>query len=191
MSVPAIVLAAGRSSRFGRNKLVQPVRGRPMIHWVLDALADPRLSPIIVVVGFEKEVVAECCAQLAGPVTIVENELYEQGRSSSIRAGITALPPGSSCALVALGDMPFITASLVTALLDAFHRKPLITFPIVAGRKGHPVIFPAHTFPLLQQLRGDKTLHDYLLNHPDLTQPIPWDDSGCTVDIDTSDDHPG
>ena len=93
MNIAAIVLAAGRSSRMGsRNKLLELVNGKPMVARIAEtALASGAVCPIIVVTGFEADRVAAALHSL--DVTIVNNPDFEHGLSTSIRAGLTALPP--------------------------------------------------------------------------------------------------
>ena len=173
----------------GKNKLLLPVKGKAMLHWVLDALVATPLSPIFVVVGWEKELIQSRCSQYGDVISVVENPFYRKGRSSSIQAGLAVLPPDARGVLIMPGDVPFIAPSLIKTLISVFWKKHAIIFPLVDSKKGHPIIFPSEAFFLLWELKGEDTLNDYLLHHPETTHPVPWDEEGPIIDIDTPEDY--
>ena len=119
MNVAAIILAAGRSTRFGEaNKLLEEIGGEPMVARVAALALASRTRPVIVVTGFEAERIS---AALDGLDTaIVHNPDYAQGMSTSLRAGLRALPAEADGALILLADMPRIDPSVFDALLAAF-----------------------------------------------------------------------
>ena len=186
--VPAIVLAAGQSTRMGRNKLLIELDGRPLLLRAIDALQAAGLREIVVVTGHESDEVVAACGELGPTLKLVHNPEYTSGRATSVQAGLQALPPSSAGVLVMPGDVPFVKPGLIRTLLAEFAATGLITFPVVGGRKGHPVIFPAAEFGLLQGLLGDQTLHDYLLSSPARVRAVESDDQGCLRDFDTPGD---
>jgi len=186
--ISAIVLAAGLSSRLGRNKLLLSLGGKPVVHWVLDALLEVKPAQLIVVLGHESRQVRQSCEPYGDSIKYVDNLSYLAGRSTSIHAGLEAVETPVQGVLIAPGDVPFIGGKLLPLLLAAFFTTKRITFPAVNGRKGHPVIFPLSSFPLLRGLSGDETLHDYFKQHPEVTAAMPWQDEGCLLDIDAESD---
>ena len=105
--IAAIVLAAGRSSRMApRNKLLEPVGGQAIVARVAAAAIASGADPVVVVTGFEAERVAEALTGMN--VVVVHNPAFAEGLSTSLRAGLEALPPNCDGALVLLGDMPEI-----------------------------------------------------------------------------------
>ncbi len=188
VALPAIVLAAGMSRRMGRNKLLLDLQGKPVLHWVLEALQCAGVSPIYVVTGHQADEVQACCDALPASSKTVFNPHYETGRASSIKAGLSALDDEVPGVLIMPGDVPFISTQLVMALQSEFARTNRICFPLVDGKKGHPVVFPRSAFPLLQGLEGDETLRDYMLSNPKHTAPLQWDDEACLLDVDTPTD---
>jgi molybdenum cofactor cytidylyltransferase len=186
--IPGIVLAAGQSTRLGSNKLLLPLRGRPVLHWVLDALLAVGLRKVVVVLGHESQQVRQSCGRFGDPVTFAENMAYKAGRATSVQVGLAAAGPSAVGVLITPGDVPFIGGRLMPQLLAGFIASNRITFPVVNGRKGHPVLFPASAIPLLKSLSGDETLHDYFREHPEATNVLPWHDEGCLLDIDTRSD---
>ena len=119
MRIASIVLAAGRSSRMGtRNKLLESIGGEPMVRRVAAVANGSGAKPVVVVTGYEA---AEVGAALHGlGVTVILNLDYADGLSTSLRAGLSALPAGIDGALILLGDMPEVEASVLSALMAAF-----------------------------------------------------------------------
>src|SRR5262249_34051139 len=107
--IGAIVLAAGHSSRMratgqGRNKLIEPIAGKPMVRHVVEAALASAVSDVIVVIGNEQSAVTKALDNM--PVTLIDNTDYSNGLSTSLISGLNALPPDCDGALVLLGDMP-------------------------------------------------------------------------------------
>ena len=141
--IAAIVLAAGRSTRMGAdNKLLAEIAGVPMVRRVVEAALASRARPVLVVTGHMAGEVAKAVADLA--VTLVANADYRQGLSTSLKAGIAAVPQDSDGALVLLGDMPQITGPQLDRLVAAFavENATAIIVPTCEGRRGNPVLWP-------------------------------------------------
>ncbi len=153
--VAAIVLAAGKSARMGSNKLLADLRGEAMIRRTV-AVMRQAADITIVVTGRDPD---EIGASLAGlPVTLVHNDRYADGLSTSLRAGIEALPPDTDVAVIALGDMPLVSAEVVRRLIAAYspaeHRS--ICVPVFGGERGNPVLWGRQHFAALKDLTGDR-----------------------------------
>jgi molybdenum cofactor cytidylyltransferase len=184
--VAAIVLAAGRSTRMGaENKLLADVGGKPMLaHAVAAALAS-RASPVLVVTGHRS---AEVAAALGGgAVTLIENPRYADGLSTSLKAGIAALPPDCDGALVLLGDMPRITAVHLDRLIAAFaaKKREAIVVPIHEGRRGNPVLWPRACFAEMLGLEGDAGARRLLAVHADHVREVDLATDAIFADVDT------
>ena len=154
MRIASIVLAAGRSSRMGtRNKLLESIGGEPMVRRVAAVANRSGAKPVVVVTGYEA---AEVGAALHGlGVTVILNLDYADGLSTSLRAGLSALSPGIDGALILLGDMPEVEASVLSALMAAFTATSAICVPMRHGRKGNPVLWGRRYFPKMMELTGD------------------------------------
>lgn len=185
MRLGAIILAAGRSSRFeDGHKLLADVRGRPILAHVLDLARHVPLAECVVVTGAEREGV-EKLVQSAGLRT-VHNPDFANGLSTSLKAGIAALPDGLDGAFILLGDMPMIAQETLHALEKAAQNaSEKAAFVPVFGREwAHPVLLMRRIFPDLQALSGDQGARKLLQVRDDVTL-VPVEDPGSLTDIDT------
>lgn len=158
MNIDGIILAAGLSKRFGRPKQLVQWRGRPLILHVADTALASRLRNVIVVIGHVADQARAALSPLAEPpnLKVVYNPEYEEGRASSIRRGLRALPQDSQAAMFLACDQPLITAELINALMDTFvQHRSLICYPVSGQIRSNPTIFAAELFPELMKLTGD------------------------------------
>lgn len=153
--IAAVVLAAGASRRFGTQKLLAPLRGRPLVRWAVENVLAAPVDDVLVVVGRDGDRVRAALADL--PVRFVVNARYDDGLSTSIRAGIGSLAAGSRAVLIALGDQPSVPRELYARLIEQYERtrKPVVV-PIFQGGRGNPVLFDASLFEALLALDGDQ-----------------------------------
>lgn len=182
-TVTGVVLAAGTSSRFGReNKLLAPVDGRPLVCHAVEPLVET-LGQVTVVVGYEADAVREALSEYR--TVCVGNPDYRAGQATSVRAGLEGLPVDVDGVVFALGDMPSVSARTVENLCDAFAADR--GDPVVAsfdGRRGNPVLFGQQHFPALRQLSGDTGAKPILQRASD-TVLVATDDPGVRRDVDT------
>ena len=161
-SVGAIVLAAGRSSRFraggglATTKLVEELGGRPIVRMAAEAALASRARPVIVVTGHARSSVEAALAGLE--VERAHNPEFSSGLASSLRVGLAAMPADVAGALVLLGDMPWIEARLIDALIAGFLANPLAlaAAPTHEGRRGNPVLLGRGLFDAALRLEGDE-----------------------------------
>ena len=184
----AIVLAAGRSTRMGGpNKLLAEIGGKPLVRIAAEEALASRARPVIVVTGHER---AKVEAALAGlKVRFVHNPDYAAGLSTSLKAGLAALPPSADGAIVCLGDMPQVTAALIDRLVDAFdpERGALVVVPTIEGKRGNPVVWSRRFFPDLMALEGDVGARHLIATYADVVAAVPVEDAAALTDVDTPD----
>lgn len=184
-TIAAIILAAGRSSRMGReNKLLANVAGKPMVRRVAEAALASQARPIIVVVGHQAEKVRAALDGLA--VTVVENPDYAEGLSTSLRRGLDALPERVDGAVIALGDMPRVSAQEINRLIAAFNpiEGRAICVPTVNGQRGNPVLWARSFFPEMRQIAGDVGARQLIASYAEAVCEVPMSGDGVLVDID-------
>lgn len=186
-SVAAVVLAAGSSTRLGQPKQLAPIAGRPALAYTLDALHVSAVDRIFVVLGHAADDVA-AALDLTG-VTIVRNEAFAEGQSTSVRAGIHALSDDIGAALMVVGDQPMLSPAVVDVLIDAYRQTggPFIV-PVYDGEWGNPVLLARATWPLVDNLKGDTGARPILRKHMDMVLEVPVAGS-LLDDIDTPEDY--
>lgn len=193
-----ILLAAGRSERFGGHKLTAPLDGVPLVGYAVRAAVDSLLDERHLVVGFDGRAVAaaaECAAAESGLGEPLVNERYDEGMASSMQCGIEAVAETCAGVLVMLADMPAIGPALVNRVLRAAHRHAdRIVLPVCEGRRGHPVYFARRFFPELLALRGDVGGAAVVRAHGEAVVEVEVPDVAIFDDVDRPSDvrpHPG
>jgi molybdenum cofactor cytidylyltransferase len=168
--VTGLVLGAGGSSRLGRPKQLLPYGGGTLLgHVVGVARACPFHQLVVAIGGAAGDVRA--AVDLAG-ATVVQNDAYGAGCSSSIAAALTAFDPRCNVMVLMLGDQPGVTAATVAALLRGRGDAPLAVCRYDDGR-GHPIAFARSTFADLADLHGDKGVWRLLDRRSDDVVEVP------------------
>lgn len=186
--IGAVLLAAGRSSRMGeRNKLLVPIDGRPLVRHAAEALLASQVEPTVVVTGYMADAVEAALADL--PLRFARNPDFARGMSGSLRAGLDALPPDLDGVLVALGDMPRVSARLIDRMIAAFSPQEgrAIVVPTAARKRGNPVLFASSFIEPMRRLQGDVGARAIVAQHEDLVVEIESGDDAPLVDVDTPD----
>lgn len=192
----ALFLAAGEGRRFGGAKLLRPHRGRPLVAYALDTLAQARADGRIqggVAVIPDRNTALRQLARDRG-LRVVQNAEPGRGFSHSLQLGLHALStlellPPPTAVLLLLGDQPRVPASAISRLVDAWRggAGPVIRPAYRDGKEpAHPVIITRDAWPLADELRGDAGVAEALARHPELVTTVTVD--GVNPDIDTPDD---
>ena len=189
MKVAAIILAAGGSARMeGRNKLLLPIEGEPMVARVCGAVLQAGYDPLRVVTGhdYQRVEVAVATAGDSG-VACIHNGDWASGMASSIRTGLAALPEDAEGVLVALGDMPLVGVDTLAALRRTFEEAGggRIVYPEFEGRQGNPGLIPRKYFAELAAITGDRGGKALLKKHADESLAVAVDSDAVTIDIDS------
>jgi molybdenum cofactor cytidylyltransferase len=183
--VAAIVLAAGRASRMGENKLVAELGGKPLVRHAVEAALASTARPVVVVTGNDAEAVRAALADL--DVQFVHNPEFATGMASSLKAGIGAVPDARG-ALVCLGDMPRVTAAhlaMLIAAFDAARDDGAIVVPTCDRKRGNPVLWGHRRFAEIATLSGDVGARALVERHPESVQWVAIDDPAILIDVDT------
>ena len=184
MKTTAIVLAAGKSSRMGTNKLLLRFDGQTVIEHILDRLVN---YETIVVTGHRAEEIKPIIEEYGA--RIVHNPDYEQGMTTSFQAGLRAIDEDVEAVFMVLSD----TFGFKPALLDQMELKmastvDLIISPIFDGKRGHPVLIAVELFQEFLDLSSDETMRDVILRHEDEHSYVPGD-IWTRIDLDTPEDY--
>lgn len=185
--VAGIVLAAGRSTRMGQQKLLMPFGASTMIDGVAACIAASGCDPVIVVTGSDDRAVR--AAVRTPEIEFVQNPDVDRGMISSIRCGVE-VAPNASAYLVALGDMPQVSVGVVKQILTNHGgSRTAITIPIYDDRRGHPIIVGAEHRDAILTKYDDQGLRGLMRDQTDSVQTVSVDTSGILVDLDTPEDY--
>ena len=135
--IPAIVLAAGKSTRMGRPKANLPLEnGETFLSRIVRTLCAAAVDDVVVVVGHEADAIVTTFSRTGAAARFVTNTDYENGgQFSSLLRGLSAVDrPGVIAALVTLVDVPFVNADTVRAVIDRYHQTHAPIVRPVRGR---------------------------------------------------------
>ncbi len=157
--IALVLLGAGKSERFGSDKLQYPVDGVPMLRRAVSLYADEPLADVfsarVLVTQRHREEAAREAGRLG--YTVIYNDVPERGISYSIRLGAEeAQKSGSDGILFSVADQPYLTAKTVLRIAERFTAAPdRIVAPFAGERRGNPVLFPIALTDELCALSGD------------------------------------
>ncbi len=198
-----IILAAGESTRFGSPKQLLDWKGKPFVRHIAETALRSGLWPVVVIAGFRAADVESCLKDL--PVHSVHNPVYQQGQSTSIKAGINYLfsspksdgntvefgggQVGVGAAIFLLADQPQIPSEVIRALTESHTRElhPIIAPLVLEERRANPVLFDQVTFPDLLQLTGDIGGRAIFSKYK--VEYVPWHDDILLLDVDKPEDY--
>jgi CTP:molybdopterin cytidylyltransferase MocA len=195
-AIVPLILAGGRGERLGSNKALIDVGGRPALERVLETAAQVRLAPPIVVVGFAGEEVSRLVAEIVarhpalGRAQTVVNPAPERGQTSSVQAGLAAVPAEAEAVLLWPVDHPLVAADDVARILAgaAAHPECTVILPSVGGRAGHPALLRRPLFSAILALETARPLRDLVRGERARTHFVALRDDAVIHDIDTDAD---
>jgi 4-nitrophenyl phosphatase len=186
--VAAVILAAGASTRFGQPKQLLDWKGVPLLAHVADVALAAGLAPVIAVLGCQAQ--AARAALGTQPVGAAMNWRWEEGLSTSVQAGLAALPPETDAAVFLQCDQPLITPGLLRALVACFEETDApIVRPVHAGQPGTPVLFARRLFPELAAVSGDEGGRSLISRYSKDVATVETADPDVLVDVDTLADY--
>jgi CTP:molybdopterin cytidylyltransferase MocA len=190
--VVPLILAAGASTRMGRPKAALPFGDTTALGLVLRACAATGLGRALVVAGAAPDDV-RAAVPAGEAVQLVDNPRWAAGRTTSIQAGLAALPADAHAFLLWPVDVCLPGADVVRALLAARADEPsrLGWIPSHAGRRGHPALFARAVAPRLLALGPDEPARDVVRALADEGRVchVPVDDPFVLRDMDTPEEH--
>ena len=186
--VAAAVLAAGSSTRMGRNKLLLDLGGETMVRRVVRAAAGAGLDQVVVVLGHDEPLVR---AELAGlPCTLVVNPDHGQGAGTSLRTAVRHVANASAIVIV-LADMPFVTSEMIAAVVVRYRETAA---PVVASHYGAvqapPTLYDRALFAELLAIPDDRGAKQVVRRHEHEAAVLSWPESALR-DVDVPADYDG
>lgn len=186
MTIAAIVLAAGASTRMGRTKMVLPLGRGTVLSAAVAPLLEAGLDRVVVVLGHEAEEVLRRAGLPQDPrLCVVIHEGWREGMSSSLRRGLVECEDAAAV-LVALGDQPGVSPLVVERLVDSHRAGARLAVPVHGDRAGHPVLFARDLWDELRTATGEKGGRDVVERHWREAAVV---DAPPLRDIDTEEDY--
>lgn len=190
--IPAIVLAAGRSSRMGVPKATLAFDERDtLLSHIVRTFHAANVDDVIVVLGHHGDEIARSLAQTDVAARIVTNREYDRGQLSSLQAALTIVDrPGVDGMLMTLVDVPFLTPLTVHAVLDRYHQThAAVVRPTSGTRHGHPVLLARSLFHAIRHADDRTGVKPLVRAHASLAGDVPVTDEGAFLDVDTPEDY--
>lgn len=188
MTVAAILLAGGESTRMGVPKPLLEWGGYTIIEYQLAQLKGPPVDRVVVVLGHRADEVLPY-VRSAGALAVV-NELYAEGRASSLRVGAAALPDDTAAIIILNVDQP--RRHDVIARLVELHRRSgsLITIPAHEGRRGHPPVLAGSLLPELREVKEEtQGLRAVIERHAEEVRELPFETPAVLLDLNRPEDY--
>jgi molybdenum cofactor cytidylyltransferase len=190
--IPAVVLAAGKSTRMGRPKATLALEGGDtFLSRIVRSFREAKVDDVVVVLGHEAEAIARSLADQGQMARLVINQRYESGQLSSLLAGLAAIDrPGVTGMLLTLVDVPLVSPATIGAILERYRAtKAPVVRPVQGGRHGHPVLIDRALFGALRAadpIAGAKAI---VRAHVSAAGEVEIADEGAFLDIDTPEEY--
>ena len=190
--IPALVLAAGKSTRMGRPKAMLPLAGGDtFLTRIVRTFLEADIDDVVVVVGADAAVIVDEFAASGLAARFVENTEFEQGQLSSLLAGLRVVDrSGLAATLVMLVDVPFVAASTVRAVVERYRRtRAPVVRPVRGAQHGHPVLIDRSLFDAIRAADPNDGAKGIVRAHASPAGDVEVDDEGAFTDIDTPEDY--
>jgi molybdenum cofactor cytidylyltransferase len=171
------------------HKLLLPLRGKPVLQWVLESALASDLHEIVCIVR-DLQAVRRKISLLDERLYWLTNHAANQGQSTSVIGGLWAIDPKSDGALFLAGDQPMIQSELIDSLVERFENSvALIVAPSFQGQTRNQVLFRRDLFTELLQLTGDRDGRGLIKKHRKKTALVEWNDEVSFKDMDVREDY--
>jgi molybdenum cofactor cytidylyltransferase len=190
--IPAIVLAAGKSTRMGRSKALLPLEhNETFLTRIIGTFKAADVEDVVVVLGHDAPAIIAACDRHPVTARIVVNPNYEVGQLTSLVAGLRIVDrPGVVAVLVALVDAPLFQPATVRAIVDRYRRTHArVVRPVSRGRHGHPVLIDRSLFDAIGAADPSQGAKVIVRAHASPEGDVEIDDEGAFADIDTPADY--
>jgi molybdenum cofactor cytidylyltransferase len=187
-TVAGVVLAAGTSTRMGRNKLFMELEGETIVRRAVRRVSKAGVDPLFVVLGHEAELVKLALEGIRYQPVL--NPEYERGVNTSLRAGIHAVSEsGARAAVVVLADMPFVTTAMIQALVQKYRDSdaPLVISDY-EGVNAPPMLYDRSLFDELRASEGQGCGKRVVKRHRHEAESALWPVEALT-DLDAPEDY--
>ena len=190
MKTAGLILAAGRSSRMGRDKALLEYNGDTFLNRQI-FLMRPRVDELAVVLGCRAEAIRPTIPALPG-LRVAVNENYDKGMLSSLQTGIAALDAEAEWILFGLVDHPAVRGRTLDRIAQGCRRAAApLAIPRFDGIRGHPVALSRAVAEELCALDPAASPQSVMRRHYGEALFVDVDDRGVVTDIDRPEDYAG
>ena len=185
LKLALILLAAGSASRFGSPKQLVMLNGKRLIQYAIDAGVDVLPDATYVVLGANVDTITQ--AMDLSNVSIIENEQWKIGLSSSIQKAVSTVGQQYAALLFVAADQVLINSSRLKLLIDTWQRWPsCLVASTFINEVGIPAIFPRAYYKELLSIKGDQGAKGVLEANRQRLMEVPI--AEAAIDIDTQTD---
>ena len=187
--ISAIVLAAGKSTRIGKeNKMLMPFGASTILGTVVSALEQSLVDEVIIVTD---DITISNNVSSSGKTKLVVNKDADKGMTTSIQCGVKASSTKSNGFMICLGDMPMLTKEDYNLLVNNYldESNEVILIPKQPDRRGNPVIFSHHFLDQIMKLESMEGCKPILLSFPSYVKEVQVLNDHFFLDIDTKDEY--
>ena len=193
VNIGALIVAAGKSTRMGKPKLLLPFKGAPLITHPVSLAIQNQLQPIVCITGGYEERLTQALTPFHENITINYNPHYESGMASSLKEGIHALQGKVDAVIIFLGDQPLVPNKVIQTIIQEYkankEKGVKIVRPIYNQQIGHPILFDSGLFHEFEALHGDEGGKGIIQQYKDYLKLIHFPNSDWGIDIDTPEEY--
>lgn len=189
--IPAVVLAAGKSTRMGRTKALLPLGGETFVSRIIHTFRSAGVEDVVVVVGHDAELVSRALGAIEPAPRVILNPHYESGQLSSVLAGLRAIDrPGVAAMLMTLVDVPLVSVETVRAVLMHYRStSAAVVRPVNGARHGHPVLIDRRLFRRFRSADAAIGIKPIVRSYASAVGDVEVRDEGAFTDIDTPEEY--
>jgi len=189
--ISAILLAAGQSKRMqGQNKLLKKYKKKYLINHILNTLVKSKVNNIFLVLGFQNLKVRKIIIK-SKKIKCIYNKKYKSGLSSSIQTGLKKISKKNIGFLIAHGDMPLVSKTILNTLCSALKSKNKEIFvPVYKKKIGNPLAFKYSMIKSFRKIKGDRGAKKLIRLNKSKVQMIKVNSKSILIDFDQLKDFP-
>lgn len=185
--ISAIILAAGESERMDKCKQLLKICGKNMVEKVVETVKDSQVDETIVVLGHKADQVLEKLPE--EDLKIVFNPDYQNGMSTSLKAGIRGLGEETEAVLIVLADQPLVEPEVINRMIKEYEDSDdLILAPVYEGERGNPVLLDISLKDEMMGIEGDIGARNILKNREKDFRKVEVETPSVVMDVDTRED---
>ena len=152
--ISLVVLAAGKSTRMKKNKLLLKIDGETLIEHIMKAAKESSAEEVIVVLGYEAQKIREKLAKLGCKLAVNEN--YMKGQSGSVKVGLSAVSSNAEAVMILPADVGLIDPESINRVVEEYRKsKNRIVIASHQQQSGHPILIDRTLFPEVTKIDED------------------------------------